>query len=129
MSVHPTITVQQPTQRRWLVAGVVAVVIAAAVAAALAFSFRGGSSQSVPNVTPSSPSATQDAQKVPSILSMTPAQIAGGALGTGYALPVAQHGPSVASVLASMDPQTRRYTQAIIALTFNQLAAGAAGRP
>jgi len=92
------------------------------------FTFR-GSDQSSPNVTPSGPSAAQDAARVRSILSLTPAQLAGGALGTGYALPTAQHGPSVASVLASMDPQTRRYTQAIMALRFNQLAAGAAGQP
>ena len=34
-----------------------------------------------------------------------------------------------ASVLASMSPQTRQYTQAIMNMTFAQLAAGAAGQP
>ena len=52
-----------------------------------------------------------------------------GALGTGYQLPRAQHGPTIGSVLASMDPKTRRYTEKIMALTFTQLAAGAAGHP
>jgi hypothetical protein len=33
------------------------------------------------------------------------------------------------AVLASMSPQTRKYTQAIMNLTFAQLAAGAAGQP
>ena len=52
-----------------------------------------------------------------------------GALGLGYALPTPQHGPTMQAVLASMSPQTRKYTQAIMNLTFAQLAAGAAGQP
>jgi hypothetical protein len=35
----------------------------------------------------------------------------------------------MASILASMSPQTRAYTKAIMSLTFAQLAAGAAGSP
>jgi hypothetical protein len=78
---------------------------------------------------PPSTSAAQDARKVASIMSLTPAGLAGGALGTSYALPTAQTGPTTASILASMSPQTRQYTQAIMNLTFAQLAAGAAGQP
>jgi hypothetical protein len=77
----------------------------------------------------STSSAALDAQRVPSIMSLTPARLAAGALGTGYALPTVHRGPTVASVLASMSPQTRRYTKAVMALTFAQLAAGAAGHP
>jgi hypothetical protein len=60
-------------------------------------------------------------------MSLTPAELAGGALGTGYALPIAQSGPTTASILASMSPQTREYTKRIMNLTFAQLAAGAGG--
>jgi hypothetical protein len=65
----------------------------------------------------------------PSIMSLTPAGLAANALGTGYALPSAQKGPSVESVLESMSPQTREYTKRIMNLTFARLAAGAAGQP
>jgi hypothetical protein len=61
--------------------------------------------------------------------SMTPAQLAGVGLGTGYQLPSAQSSPTAAAVLASMSPQTRRYTERIMNLTFEQLATGAAGQP
>lgn len=70
-----------------------------------------------------------DTNRAPSIMSLTPADLAANALGTGYALPSAQKGPSVESVLASMSPQTREYTKRIMNLTFAQLAAGAAGQP
>jgi hypothetical protein len=70
-----------------------------------------------------------DATRTSSIMSLTPAGLAANALGTGYALPSAQKGPSVESVLASMSPQTRKYTKRIMNLTFAQLAAGAAGQP
>ena len=63
------------------------------------------------------------------LLSMTPAQLAGLGLGTGYQLPNAQSSPTSAAVLASMSPETRRYTESIMNLTFEQLAAGAAGQP
>jgi hypothetical protein len=67
--------------------------------------------------------------KGPSIMSLTAADLAANGLGTGYALPSSQNGPSVDSVLASMSPQTREYTKRIMSLTFAQLAAGAAGMP
>jgi hypothetical protein len=70
-----------------------------------------------------------DTTRAPSIIALTPAGLAANALGTGYALPSGQKGPSVASVLASMSPQTREYTKRIMNLTFAQLAAGAAGQP
>jgi hypothetical protein len=70
-----------------------------------------------------------DSTRTPSIMSVTPAGLAANALGTGYALPSAQEGPSVESVLASMTPQTRESTKRIMNLTFAQLAAGAAGQP
>ena len=63
------------------------------------------------------------------LMSMTPAQLAGVGLGTGYQLPTAQSSPTSADVLASMSPETRRYTESIMNLTFEQLAAGAAGKP
>jgi len=62
-------------------------------------------------------------------MSLTPERLAEGALGTGYALPAPRSGPMLASVLASMSPQTRQYTKAIMRLTFAQLDAGAAGHP
>ena len=128
MSVHPTVAVPQTSRRRWLVAAIAAVLLAGAVAAVLALTLGGGSQQA-PSATPSVSPAVLDAGKVPSIFSLTPMGLASGVLGLGYALPTADHGPSVTSVLASMDPQTRRYTKAIMALTFRQLAAGAAGQP
>jgi hypothetical protein len=70
-----------------------------------------------------------DSPRTPSIMSVTPAGLAANALGTGYALPSAQEGPSVESVLASLTPQTRESTKRIMNLTFAQLAAGAAGQP
>ena len=74
-------------------------------------------------------SGTVGPTRVDPIMSLTPARLAAGALGLGYALPTRQSGPTVASVLASMSPETRRYTQAVMNLTFAQLAAGAAGQP
>jgi hypothetical protein len=70
-----------------------------------------------------------DATRTSSIMSLSPAGLAANVLGTGYALPGAQKGLSVDSVLASMSPQTREYTRRIMNLTFAQLAAGAAGQP
>jgi hypothetical protein len=67
--------------------------------------------------------------EVSSIFKLTAARLAAGALGTGYQLPVKQTGPTVESVLAAMNPQTRRWTKNVMALTFEQLAAGAAGSP
>jgi hypothetical protein len=73
--------------------------------------------------------ASVDTPRDPSIMSLAPAGLAANALGTGYAVPSAQKGPSVESVLASMSPQTREYTKRIMNLTFAQLGAGAAGSP
>ena len=61
-----------------------------------------------------------------SIMSLTPAQLFAGALG-GYALP--NEGPTIESVLSTMSPETRRYTESVMNLTIEQLAAGAAGHP
>ena len=63
------------------------------------------------------------------LMSMTPAQLAGLGLGTGYQLPNAQRSPTAAAILTSMSPETRRYTERIMNLTFEQLATGAAGEP
>ena len=63
------------------------------------------------------------------LVSMTPAQLAGVGLGTGYQLPTAQTSPTSADVLASISPETRRYTESIMNLAFAQLAAGAASQP
>jgi hypothetical protein len=73
--------------------------------------------------------AVLDTMRSRSIMSLTAADLAANALGTGYALSSPQKGPSVESVLASMSPQTREYTKRIMSLTFAQLAAGAAGQP
>jgi len=61
-----------------------------------------------------------------SIMSLAPAQLFAGALG-GYAVP--NEGPTIESVLSTMSPETRRYTERVMNLTFEQLAAGAAGHP
>ena len=61
-----------------------------------------------------------------SIMSLTPAQLFAGAL-RGYALP--NDGPTIESVLSTMSPETRRYTESVMNLTIEQLAAGAAGHP
>lgn len=117
--------------RRSRLAGLIA--LAAALAAGitwivLAVAFDGGTPNGVSSVEPraarSQPSSMQRA-----IMSLTPAEMAAGALAIGYQLPTGRHGPTVASVLASMDPQTRRYTKAVMNLTYAQLAAGAAGQP
>ena len=73
--------------------------------------------------------AQQTASHADPLLSMTPAQLAGVGLGTGYQVPNAQSSPTSAAVLASMSPETRRYTESIMNLTFAQLAAGGAGQP
>lgn len=73
--------------------------------------------------------ALQNGSHADPVMSTTPAQLAGVGLGTGYQLPNAQTSPTAAAVLASMSPETRRYTKSIMNLTFEQLAAGAAGQP
>ena len=132
MSTHTTIGIT--TQRRsryWLAAAMLAAAIVGAGLALTANALtddRGSSNALVASAVPTG-SAAQDAKRVPSIMTLTPARLAAGALGTSYALPTQEHGPTLASVLAAMDPRTRAYTKKIMALTFNQLAAGAAGSP
>ena len=108
-----------------------------AVSSSHATSTRVAASQRVPasftvtreQVTALSTFAPQTERHADPVMSMTPAQLAGVGLGTGYQLPNAQRSPTSASVLASMSPETRRYTESIMNLTFSQLAAGAAGHP
>jgi uncharacterized protein DUF4242 len=76
---------------------------------------------------PASPAA-HNMRKVTSIMQLTPAEVAAGAL-WGYALPRPKNGLTRESVLASLSPTSRRYVEAVTALTFEQLAAGAAGSP
>ena len=124
MTVYPTIAAQDRTRHWWLLGGIAVVVVALALASVGAFTLRGGSSK----LSPVQPGVVHGTGMAP-IMALTPARLAAGALGTGYQLPRAQHGPTIASVLASMDPKTRLYTEKIMALTFAQLAAGAAGHP
>ena len=126
------------TTRTWPVAIAAAVLAAGLTAAVFTFAVGTGSEQAAPSIpaTPASvtaPATTQAAHGV-DVMALTPARLAAGALGIGYALPTvplpnAQQGPTMASILASMSPQTRAYTKAIMSLTFAQLAAGAAGAP
>jgi hypothetical protein len=135
MSVSASIPTTVQIRRGRLI-GLIALVAALAatvtwVVLAVAFDTRASGEQAAMQAAASSslPSAAKDARRVPSIMSLTPARLASGALGTGYQLPQRQSSPSVASVLASMSPQTRRYTESVMRLTFAQLAAGAAGHP
>jgi hypothetical protein len=107
-----------------LVAGLAAVV----TWVVLVFAFDNGSSKPASSVKPSG-SSSRSFSMQHQIMSLTPAQVAAGALQIGYLLPTHQTGPTVASVLASMSPETRRYTKAIMNLSYAQLAAGAAGHP
>jgi hypothetical protein len=126
-------TVQIRRSRLLVLVAVVAALAAAVTWVVVALVFHSGTSDAASNARTSVAvhvsSAAQDARSVPSLMSLTPARLAAGALGTGYTLPSAQSGPTMASVLASMSPQTRRYTKAVMALTFTQLKAGAAGHP
>ena len=67
-------------------------------------------------------------RSVRSVMDLTPGDLAGGGL-WGYALPNRQSGPTLAEVLASMSPESRRYVTTLMTLTFRQLAEGAAGHP
>ena len=124
MTVYPTIAAQDRTRHWWLLGGIAVVVVALALASVGAVTLRGGSSK----LSPVQPGVVHGTGMAP-IMALTPARLAAGALSTGYQLARAQHGPTIASVLASMDPKTRLYTEKIMALTFTQLAAGAAGHP
>lgn len=81
----------------------------------------------IPSVAVTRASAPQHGH-VRSIMDLTPGDLAGGGLG-GYALPSRPSSETLEEVLASMSPRTRRYTKAVMSLTFAQLAAGAAGHP
>jgi hypothetical protein len=70
----------------------------------------------------------QSTRSVRSVMDLTPGDLAGGGL-WGYALPSRQSGPTLAEVLASMSPESRRYVTTLMRLTFRQLAEGAAGSP
>ena len=122
MSFYPTTATSGRSQRTTIVAGVGILVVACVLAAGIRFSFDGKST-----TTPTA-LATTHLTHSPSLMSFTPGEIAGGALG-GYALPTARDGSTLESVLASMSPQTRRYTERLMSLSFAQLAAGAAGHP
>jgi len=129
MSASTTIpaTVQIRRSRLLGLIGLVAALAAVVTWILVALAFDNGTSapvSSVKSVSHSPAPSMQDA-----IMSLTPAQLAAGALDIGYQLPTHQQGPTVASVLASMSPQTRAYTKAVMALSFRQLAAGAAGHP
>jgi hypothetical protein len=132
MSTHTTIAAPARGWRSRLPLGaavLVSVAIGAVLATAVQHSTEKPAASRPTSVPSSSPSAAQDARRVPSIMSLTPARLAAGAVGTSYALTPAPSGPTMESVLASMTPETRRYTEAVMALTFTQLAAGAAGSP
>ena len=122
-------------RRGWLFAllGAVAALAVVITWAVVAYAFDSGASTTTPRSQAQVPgwpgSPMQDARRDPSIMSLTPARLAAGALGMGYALPTKQSGPTMSSVLASMSPQTRSWTRAVMTLTFRQLAAGAAGSP
>ena len=120
MSFYPITATAGRSQRTRLVAGVVVLAVACVLVIAMTFSFNGTST--------TTPTATPHLTHTPSLMSLTPGEIAGGALG-GYALPTVRDGTTLESVLASMSPQTRRYTERLMSLSFAQLAAGAGGHP
>jgi hypothetical protein len=126
-------TVQIRRGRLFGLIGVVAALAAVMTWMLLALAFDNGTSAATSSLQTDAVApvsfAARDARRIPSIMSLTPAQLAAGALGTGYALPSAQSGPTMESVLSSMRSKARRHTEAVMALTFEQLAAGAAGSP
>jgi hypothetical protein len=133
MSVHTTIAVPGRERRRWPYVAA-AVLLAAAGAAVLALLLTGQNGNDSNGSTGAAARAVQPGERygrstVATLMALTPAELAAGAFGTGYGLPSEQSGPSMTQVLASMSPETRRYTERIMRLTFAQLAAGAAGSP
>ena len=133
MTVHTTITIPARQRHRSLAVWVIALAgltIATVVAVFLVTGGHRGTGSIGAASSSAQPAQGQvNSAAMASIMALTPARFAAGALGAGYALPSRQSGPTVASVLASMSPQTRRYTEAVMSLTFAQLAAGAAGSP
>jgi len=130
MTVHTTVAPRVGERRRWLVIGAAALVAGViGVVLALTLTSNGTTSKSAATRASGSASSAPHGGTMATIMSLTPARFAAGALDYGYALPQVQHGPTVAQVLASLSPSTRRYTSAVMALTFAQLKAGAAGSP
>jgi N-methylhydantoinase A/oxoprolinase/acetone carboxylase beta subunit len=124
MSVHTTSAPLARRPSRW---SLMAAATVAAGATAIVLSLTVGGGSGTTRLAPAAPAASV---KGPAwLMSLTPARLAAGALCSGYALPSTTTGPTTASVLTSMSPQTRRYTKAVTSLTFAQLAAGAAGSP
>jgi len=122
------------TDRKWPAAVGAAALATGLTAAVFVFAVGTGSEKNastIPAKPPltASPALARSGQGSGPIISLTPARLAEGALGTGYALPSLPSGPKRETVLASTSPQTRAYTKAIMWLTFAQLAAGAAGHP
>jgi hypothetical protein len=129
MTVHTTITAPTRRRRGWLVlAGVASATIVATVAVLFA---AGKDTRASVSGTPAVRvhHGRYNSAAMATIMSLSPTRFAAGALGLGYALPSARRGPSVAAVIASMSPATRRQTEAVMSQTFAQLAAGAAGSP
>ena len=122
MSVYPTTATASRSRRTRVAGGICILVAACAVALGLALSHRGGSVQA-----PAQQTQAAKVARPTNLMQLTPGAIAGGVLG-GYAIPTAK-GPTLQQVLDSMSPQTRRYTERLMSLTFQQLAAGAAGHP
>ena len=131
MTVHTTVAPRVGERRRWFVIGtaaLVAVVIGAVLALTVGSrSATSGSTASADSRSVSS--ASQGGSTMATVMALTPARFAAGALDYGYALPQVQHSATVAQVLASLSPSTRRYTKAVMSLSFAQLKAGAAGSP
>ena len=118
-----------PIARRVVIA-LAGLTIATVVAVFLATGGRQGAEPLDPRrIVELSTAGTQQFAAMATIMALTPARFAAGALDYGYALPQVQHGPTVAQVLASLSPSTRRYTKAVMSLSFAQLKAGAAGSP
>ena len=130
MTVHTRIAVQARHPHRRLAVSTAAA--AAAILAATAVAVAAGTHGGAASTSPRSISAQQslpNSEAMSTIMALTPGRLAAGAFDSRYALPAKQTGPTLASVLASMSPATRRHTEAIMSLTFAQLAAGAAGSP
>jgi hypothetical protein len=129
MTVHTTITTQTQHPHRRLV--VAAAGLAAAILAGAAVAVAVGTHGTEASTRPRSIFAQQslpNSTAMSTIMALTPERLTG-AFDSRYALATRKTGPTMGSVLASMSPATRRYTEAIMSLTFAQLAAGAAGSP
>ena len=130
MTVHTTVAPRVGERRRWFVIGA-ATLVAVVIGAVLALTLGGSGTRlaSAAGSSRSVSSTSQGGSTMATIMALTPARFAAGALDYGYALPQVQHGATVAQVLASLSPSTRRYTKAVMSLSFAQLKAGAAGSP